>query len=104
MDEKDEKKLLTLVAYVMTSSYRTRALTVLYEEKYMIPSHLAKACNVRSNHISKTLKELTQHGLVFCINPEVRKGRVYRISGVGEEVYKALPLLKEKTLGELNDL
>ena len=92
----DEKELLTLAAYVITSSYRTRALTVLYENKYMIPSNLAKAINVRTNHISLTLKELKEHGLVVCINPEVRKGRLYRITQVGEEVYKALPLLKIK--------
>ena len=100
----DEKGLLSLAAYVITSSYRTRALTVLHAKGIRMPKYLAKDCNVRSNHISKTLKELSEHGLVECINPEARKGRLYIITDLGGKVYETLPSIQGKTLGELNDL
>ena len=43
------------------------------------------------NHISNTLKELKDHELVECINnPEVRKGRLYRLTDKGELINKKL--------------
>ena len=39
---------------------------------------------------SKVLAELKAYELVECINPEVRKGRLYRLTDKGEEVVKNL--------------
>lgn len=102
MVSKDEK--LGLAAYVITSSYRERALTVLHNNENMTPKYIAKHCNVRGNHISKTLTELKDKQLVVCINEEAHKGRVYKLTELGEEIYQILPSLKGKTVGELNDL
>ena len=44
---------------------------------------------IRTNHISKVLRELKAHELVECINPEVRKGRLYRFL-IGDDVVKNL--------------
>lgn len=52
----------------------------------MIPSQIAKNPGIRTNHISKVLSELKSHELVECINPEVRKGRLYRLTDKGGEV------------------
>lgn len=46
----------------------------------LIPSQIAKNSGIRTNHISKVLSELKAHELVECINPEVRKGRLYRLT------------------------
>ena len=54
----------------------------------LIPSQIAKNSGIRTNHISKVLSELKAHELVECINPEVRKGRLYRLTETGEEVVK----------------
>lgn len=56
----------------------------------LIPSQIAKNSGIRTNHISKVLSELKAHELVECINPEVRKGRLYRLTGTGEDVVKNL--------------
>lgn len=88
------ENVLKLAAYVVMSSYRTKALTVLAVNEVMIPKYIAKECNIRSNHISLTLRELKEHGLCVCVNPEARKGRLYKITGLGEKVYRVLPLLK----------
>jgi predicted transcriptional regulator len=56
----------------------------------LIPSQIAKNSGIRTNHISKVLFELKSHELVECINPEVRKGRLYRLTETGEDVVKNL--------------
>ena len=43
-----------------------------------------------SSHITKVLVELKAHELVECINPEVRKGRLYRLTDKGDELVKNL--------------
>jgi DNA-binding IscR family transcriptional regulator len=50
----------------------------------LIPTQIARNSEIRSNHISKVLSELKAHELVECINPEVRKGRLYRLTSDGE--------------------
>ena len=89
-----DKNVLGIAAYVLISTYREKALKVLVEHDVMTPKYIAKHCGIRQNHISFTLKELKEHGLVVCLNPEVRKGRLYQITSLGREVYNQLPLLK----------
>ena len=55
-----------------------------------IPTVIAKDSEIRPNHISKVLSELKAHELVECINPEVRKGRLYRLTDKGDEIVKNL--------------
>lgn len=54
----------------------------------LIPSQIAKNSGIRTNHISKVLSKLKAHELVECINPEVRKGRLYRLTEKGKTVSK----------------
>ena len=56
----------------------------------LIPTQIARNSEIRPNHISKVLAELKAHELVECINPEVRKGRLYRHTEKGEQVVKNL--------------
>ena len=60
------------------------------EGEVLIPSQIAKNSGIKTNHISKVLSELKAHELVECINPEVRKGRLYRLTDIGEDVVKEL--------------
>ena len=87
MELSDE--MLAEISYVKISTYRTKAMKAL-EDEVKIPSAIAKDSGIRTNHISKVLGELKEHELVECINPEVRKGRLYRLTDKGEEVVKNL--------------
>lgn len=58
------------------------------EEEVKMPSEIARDSDIRQNHISKVLSELKAHKLVECINPEVRKGRLYRHTDKGVDVVK----------------
>ena len=85
MEWSDE--MLTEISYVQISTYRTKAMKAL-EDEVKIPSIIAKDSGIRTNHISKVLSELKAHELVECINPEVRKGRLYRLTDKGEKIVK----------------
>ena len=83
MELSDE--MLAEISYVKISTYRTKAMKAL-EDEVKIPSVIAKDSGIRTNHISKVLSELKAHELVECINPEVRKGRLYRLTKKGNEI------------------
>ena len=53
-----------------------------------IPTVIARDSGIRTNHVSKVLSELKAHELIECINPEVRKGRLYRLTDKGNELVK----------------
>ena len=83
MELSDE--MLKEVGYIQASTYRTKVMKSL-DGEVKIPSKIAKDTDIMQNHMSATLKQLKEHGLVECINPEVRKGRLYRLTEKGEEI------------------
>ena len=87
MELSDE--MLTEISYVKISQYRTKVMKSL-DGDVKIPTAIANDSGIRTNHISKVLAELTAHELVECINPEVRKGRLYRLTSKGDDVVKNL--------------
>ena len=87
MELSDE--MLTEISYVKISQYRTKVMKSL-DGDVKIPIVIAKDSEIRPNHISKVLAELKAHELVECINPEVRKGRLYRLTDKGDEIVKNL--------------
>ena len=87
MELSDE--LLIEISYVQISKYRTKTMKSL-NGNVKIPSAIARDSGIRTNHISKVLSELKAHELVECINPEVRKGRLYRLTDKGEKVTENL--------------
>ena len=87
MELSDE--MLTEISYVKISQYRTKVMKSL-DGDVKIPTVIAKDSEIRPNHISKVLAELKAHELVECINPEVRKGRLYRLTDKGETVTENL--------------
>ena len=77
------------ISYVQISKYRAKLMKSL-EGDIKIPTVIAKDSGIRPNHISKVLSELKEHELVECINPEVRKGRLYRLTDKGNDLVKNL--------------
>ena len=85
MELSDE--MLTEISYVNISKYRTKVMKSL-DGEVLIPTQIAENSGIRTNHISKVLAELKAHELVECINPEVKKGRLYRQTDKGKIVSK----------------
>lgn len=76
-------------AYVEISSYRLKAMKAIGNET-KIPTQIANDCGIRTNHISKVLRELKDYNLVECINEEMRKGRLYRLTAYGKQILEVL--------------
>ena len=84
-----DDELLKIWSYVNISSYRAKTVKSLQNE-VKTPTKLAADTGIRTNHMSKVLKELKESGVAECINEEVRKGRIYRLTSVGEEIVEKL--------------
>ncbi len=80
-------EMLTEISFVQISTYRAKVMKSL-DGEVKIPTRIARDSEIRPNHISKVLSELKAHELVECINPEVRKGRLYRLTSKGDEIVK----------------
>ena len=87
MELSDE--MLTEMSYVNISKYRTKVMKTL-EGEVKIPTVIARDSEIRTNHVSKVLSELKAHELIECINPDARKGRLYRLTDKGDELVKNL--------------
>ena len=77
------------IDYVNRLQYRLKVMKTL-DGNVKIPSEIANDAGIFQNHISNTLRQLKEHKLIECINPEVRKGRLYRLTDKGEKVTKNL--------------
>ncbi len=79
-----------LVKFINNSSYRVRVLKTLSDGNVKMPKDIAADCHILPNHISNVLTLLKGLGLLECINPEVKKGRLYRLSADGKNILKDL--------------
>ena len=75
--------------FVKRSSYRQNVLKSL-EDNVLMPKEIAERSNIKTNHVSKVLSELKSKDLIEIINPEMRKGRLYRLTNNGKEITDCL--------------
>lgn len=73
------------IEFVQMSTYRQKVLTSL-DGNVLMPKEIAKRSGIKTNHVSKVLSELKGMNLIEIINPEVRKGRLYRLKNDGKMV------------------
>ena len=84
----DDETLKTY-AYVNISTYRVKTVKAL-KDQVKTPTKIAEDAGIRTNHISKVLKELKESGVAECINEDFKKGRIYRLTSLGEEIVEYL--------------
>lgn len=85
----DEEYILSLLGFVKVSRLRTQALKALGKDVKM-PSEISRETGIRTSQVSGSLSEMKKKDLVVCINEEANKGRLYRCTPLGLEVYKRL--------------
>lgn len=77
-----------LISFVNRSSQRKKILSVL--QKPITPSQLSKKTSMYLTHVSRTLGELVDKGLVECLTPNERIEKYYRITTLGRNVLKQI--------------
>lgn len=80
---------LKIWSYVNISTYRVKTVKALKDE-VKTPTAIARDSGIRTNHISKVLKELKEVGVAECINENAKKGRIYRLTSLGDEIAEKL--------------
>ena len=81
-----EKEKLDNLVYINKSTYRVKVMKSIGKD-YKMPRDISKETGILLNHVSYTLKSLSQKGLVVCLNPEFSKGRIYRLTDKALELY-----------------
>ncbi len=71
--------------FVISSKYR-KAVIFSLRERPKTPSEIALESKCNISHISRALRELSGSRLTECVNPDATKGRVYKLTEIGEKV------------------
>ena len=83
MNKKEfEPKFWSLVGYIKVSPARLNCIKIIGTE-YKMPTEIAKESNMRITQISNALHDLKEKEIVFCLNEETVKGRLYQNTELG---------------------
>lgn len=85
MAGEENKKILILREYIKISDNRTKIMELLYKST-LSPSKISKKSGISVTTVSRILRELKEKGYVQILNPEVRKGRLYELTDMGNLV------------------
>ena len=76
------------VSYIIRSNNRKSVILELETPK--TPTILARTLKTSMPNISRTLKQLQNKGLVICLTPEERIGKIYSLTDKGKETLKKI--------------
>ena len=77
-----------LLSFVLRSKQRQQILAVLKQPR--TPTQIASKTKLATSHVSRALKEFMGKGLVECMTPNERAGKIYRRTKKGNEIAKAM--------------
>ncbi|MFQ6071933.1 MAG: hypothetical protein ACE5KT_04425 [Methanosarcinales archaeon] len=75
----------TKYGLVIASKYRTNVLLSLMDSN-KTPKQIANENKYYLSHVSNTLKELEKIGAIECLTPELRKGKIFKITSIGKDI------------------
>ena len=79
-----DDETLILITYIKNAPTREKVLKSFKDEDFLRPIQISKKLNIHPNHVSKNLKDLREHGLVYVINPQYTIPRLYRLTERGK--------------------
>jgi len=71
--------------YVLASTYRQR-ITLSLKDGPKAPKQMSLQSRLPLSHVSSTLKDLVSNGIVQCLTPDLRKGKMYELTKDGNEI------------------
>ena len=77
------------LGYVLASRYRQDIMLILTEGE-KTPKEIADKTGLYLSHVSSTLSELERQGLVICLTPKLRRGRLFGLTKSGKRIAKEL--------------
>ncbi len=71
-------------------SSKNKQIIIKALNKPKTPTELSRELKVARSTCSNTLLELQRMGLVICLTPKLRMGRLYKLTREGQEIKKEL--------------
>lgn len=81
-----DQQLISAISLVKASKYRQQIVVMLHNTIFT-PAEIQQKLDIRINHVSLYLKELKDANIVVCLNEDTKKGRLYTLSHLGNELY-----------------
>lgn len=94
MSKKEEPNFWSLIGYIKVSPARLNCIKCIASE-YKMPTEIAKESNMRITQISNALHDLKLKGIVFCLNEDNIKGRLYQNTELGLKLLQELNKTKK---------
>lgn len=86
INQLSEEEIWDLIGFIKISPLRQQTLKALKND-YMLPSEIGRLTGMRTTQASSALIDLKERNLVACMNESAHKGRVYKLTDLGEELY-----------------
>lgn len=87
------------IGKVLISKHRS-SIALSLSRGLKTPSQIASETGIRLSHVSKTLSELQDLGIIQCETPMMKKGRIYTLTKEGIIIIRLL----EKTKSDMAKL
>ena len=80
--KESEQNFWTLMGFIKISPARLNCVLCI-GTRYKMPTEIAKESKMRITQISNALHDLKEKEIVFCLNEETVKGRLYQNTELG---------------------
>jgi predicted transcriptional regulator len=74
---------------VLASEYRKKIVMALSKGP-KTPKQLSEETGILLPHVSSSLKILMQNGIVECLTPKLRKGKLYALTEDGKKILELM--------------
>lgn len=76
----EEEEFWNLVGFIIASEIRTRIIDIFLKNSMVIQSKLVKQINSDTSTVSNNLKALLKKKAIITMNPDRKKGKIYKIN------------------------
>uniref|UniRef100_A0A7C3YPV8 ArsR family transcriptional regulator n=2 Tax=cellular organisms TaxID=131567 RepID=A0A7C3YPV8_9EURY len=87
----------TLYGYVIASEYRKKIMLCLSERPKSL-KEVSKETNLYLSHASSIVNDLVKKGLIECLTPNLKKGKIFCLTVDGKEIVELLKKIEGMSL------
>ena len=85
-----DDEILVQIAYIKNAPTREEVLKSFEDEDFLRPIQISRKTSLHPNNVSRKLKDLREHELVYVINPEYHVPKLYRLTEKGKNIIQHL--------------
>jgi predicted transcriptional regulator len=71
---------------LVISSQHRKAIVQSLSQGPKSPKEIWLDTRLRPSRVSRILRELDDHDLVLCLTPRLRKGKIYQLTALGQQI------------------